>query len=250
VALALPTNVDGLWLIRHARAGSKRIWKAPDADRPLDALGHRHAADLVALFPQPPSALFASPTRRCVQTLQPIADAHALPIRQEERLGPLALLEELLTLLRDSGAAGAVFCTHGEVLERFYFALRSTVLHIEGPTEQILAKGVAWRMTTTTGGVTLAIHPPTPVALGEQGLLIASDRAVASLDAHDLTVLRCLPTGWSSDDIARATGLPRAEGKRRVVDFYRSLGVTNRVAAVQRAVELGLLSDRATTHSA
>ena len=250
MTLALPTNVDGLWLIRHARAGSKRIWKAPDADRPLDALGHLHASGLVSLFPEPPSALFASPTRRCVQTLQPIADAHALPIRQEARLGPFAALEELLTLLSDSGTAGAVFCTHGEVLERFYFALRSTVLHIEGPTAQILAKGVAWRLTTSTAGVTLAIHPPTPAAPGTQGPLIASDRAVASLDSHELTVLRCLPTGWSFDDIAKATGLPRADGKRRVANFYRSLGVTNRVAAVERAVELGLLADRATTQPA
>ncbi len=247
MVLALPLNVDGLWLIRHARAGSKRMWKAPDAQRPLDSLGHLHALGLVELFPEPPTALIASPTRRCVQTLQPIADAHALPIRQDDRLGPTAPLDEMLALLREAGSAGTVFCTHGEVLERFYFALGSDLLHIEGPTAQILVKGVAWRLTTTARGVTLSIHPPTTMAVDEQGRLTASDAAVASLDADALGVLRCLPTGWSFDDIAKATGLSLTDVERRVADFYRSLGVTDRVAAVERAVELGLLSDRATS---
>ena len=227
------------------------MWKAPDAERPLDSTGHLHALGLVALFPDPPTALIASPTRRCVQTLQPIADAHALPIRQDERLAPSAPIEAMLALLCEAGSAGTVFCTHGEALERLYFALRSASLHIDGPTAQILAKGVAWRLTTTnTSDVTLAIHPPTTVAYGEQVRLTASDRGISSSDSDELAVLRCLPTGWSLDDIARATGLPRADGKRLVAKFYRSLGVTNRVAAVERALELDLLSDRGIAQSA
>ena len=218
------------------------MWKAPDAERPLDSLGHLHALGLVELFPEPPSALIASPTRRCVQTLQPIADAHALPIRQEGRLAPSAPLDEMLSLLREAGAAGTVFCTHGEVLERFYFALRSDRLHLHGPTAQILAKGVAWRLTTNDGDVTLSIHPPMTVTDTGQGRLTASDKAVASLDSDQLAVLRCLPTGWSLDDIAKATGLSLAEIEGRIADFCRSLGVTDRVAVVERAVELGLLT--------
>ena len=248
MALALPSNVDGLWLVRHARAGSKRMWKAPDDQRPLDSTGLLHASGLVVLFPEPPSALIASPTLRCVQTLQPIADLHALPIRQDGRLGPSASLEEMVALLSEEGSAGVVFCTHGEVLERFYFALGSDLAHIDGPTAQILAKGVAWRLTTSSGGVTLAIHPPTAVP-GAHGLLTASEAAISSLDSDQLAVLRCLPTGWSLDDIAKATGLVLAEVETRIADFCRSLGVTDRVAAVERAVELGLLSDRAASHS-
>ena len=182
MALALPSNVDGLWLVRHPRAGSKRMWKAPDDQRPLDSTGLLHASGLVALFPEPPSALIASPTLRCVQTLQPIADLHALPIRQDGRLGPSASLEEMVALLSEEGSAGVVFCTHGEVLERFYFALGSDLAHIDGPTAQILAKGVAWRLTTSSGSVTLAIHPPTAV-VGARGLLTASEAAIASLDS-------------------------------------------------------------------
>ena len=250
MALALPLNVDGLWLVRHARAGSKRMWKTPDEERPLDSLGQLHALGLVELFPEPPSALIASPTRRCVQTLQPIADAHALPIRQERRLGPNAPLEEMLALLCEEGSARTVFCTHGEVLERFYFALRSDRLHIDGPTAQILAKGVAWRLTTNAGDVLLSIHPPTAVADGEHGRLTASDRAVTSLDSDELAVLRCLPTGWSLDDIAKATDLSPTEVEGRIADFGRSFGVTDRAAVVDRAIELGLLADRATTQLA
>ena len=250
MVLALPLNVDGLWLIRHARAGSKRMWKALDAERPLDSLGLVHALGLVGLFPEPPTALIASPTRRCIQTLQPIADAHALPIRQDDRLAPTAPLDEMLTLLLEAGSAGTVFCTHGEVLERFYFALGSDLLHIDGPTAQILTKGVAWRLTTNTSGLTLSIHPPTAAAVGELGRLTASETAIVSLDPAELAVLRCLPTGWSFDDIAKATGSSLVDVERLVADLYRSFGVTDRVAAVERAVELGLLSDRSTTQLA
>ncbi len=249
VALSLPSNVDGLWLVRHARAGSKRIWKAPDDQRPLDSTGLLHASGLVELFPEPPAALIASPTLRCVQTLQPVADLHALPIGQDGRLAPTASLDEMVALLCEEGSAGVVFCTHGEVLERFYFALGSDLLHIDGPTAQILAKGVAWRLTTSKRRVTLAIHPPTTPAPGAQGLLTASEAAVASLDSDRLAVLRCLPTGWSLDDIAKATGLPPDEVEARVTDFCQTLGATDRVVAVERAVELGLLSDRAVSQS-
>ena len=144
-----------------------------------------------------------------------------------------------MALLCEEGSPGVVFCTHGEVLERFYFALGSDLLHIDGPTAQILAKGVAWRLTTRSGGVTLAIHPPTTVAPGAQGLLTASEAAVASLDSDRLAVLRCLPTGWSLDDIAKATGLPRDEVEARVADFCLSLGVTDRVVAVERPSNSG-----------
>jgi len=152
-------------------------------------------------------------------------------------------------LMSEEASAGVVFCTHGEVLERFYFAIGSDLLHIEGPAAQILAKGVAWRLTTTTRRVTLAIHPPTPLGPGARGLLTASEAAIASLDSGQLAVLRCLPTGWSLDDIAKATGLPLADVEARVADFCRSLGVTDRVAAVERAVEVGLLSDRSASQS-
>jgi hypothetical protein len=155
----------------------------------------------------------------------------------------------MLALLGEEGSAGVVFCTHGEVLERFYFALRSDLLHIDGPTAQILAKGVAWRLTTTTRRVTLAIHPPKPLGPGARGLLTASEAAIASLDSDQLALVRCLPTGWSLDDIAKATGLPLADVEARVADFCRSLGVSDRVAAVERAVEVGLLSDRSASQS-
>ncbi|MBW4705317.1 MULTISPECIES: NUDIX hydrolase [unclassified Micromonospora] len=78
---ALPRVTGTVALVRHAHAGKRATWSGPDTGRPLDAEGVTQAralAPLVALV-RPVRLLSASP-RRCVQTLDPVADLLDLPI--------------------------------------------------------------------------------------------------------------------------------------------------------------------------
>ena len=80
-------------LVRHAKAMARdRWWGKPDRDRPLTDVGvdqtlqisrelHAHG-DVVALY--------ASPTVRCTQTLEPLAAATGLPIRTADGLAEAA----------------------------------------------------------------------------------------------------------------------------------------------------------------
>ena len=61
-------------LVRHACAGDKHSWAGDDADRPLDDVGRLQAlavAELLGL--RPAGRLLSSPTRRCLDTLVPLA---------------------------------------------------------------------------------------------------------------------------------------------------------------------------------
>jgi 8-oxo-dGTP diphosphatase len=121
---ALPPLAGLVLFVRHAYAGEREDWSAPDSARPLDDTGEAQAAalaELLALF-QPTRLVSASP-RRCVQTLAPLAKALDLPIEVESvfdetaheqdraaaaaRLGPLA-----------SGSPVTVVCSQGQVIKQ------------------------------------------------------------------------------------------------------------------------------------
>jgi 8-oxo-dGTP diphosphatase len=71
-----------LILTRHARAKRRRAWKSKDLDRPITKGGKIRAGELVGLFAAfGTSKIASSPALRCLQTLEPYAEAASLPIR-------------------------------------------------------------------------------------------------------------------------------------------------------------------------
>jgi 8-oxo-dGTP diphosphatase len=61
-------------LVAHADAGDRTRWAGDQDDRPLSDLGRRQAARLAdALAAGPVDGLYASPARRCKETLAPLA---------------------------------------------------------------------------------------------------------------------------------------------------------------------------------
>jgi broad specificity phosphatase PhoE len=100
-------------LLRHASAGDKRHWSGDDRLRPLDALGVRQAEELVELLrPLGIRRVVTSPYVRCVETVQPLAEACGLPVEQDDRLGE-GMGRAAAELLREEGV---VACTHGDVV--------------------------------------------------------------------------------------------------------------------------------------
>ena len=107
-------------LVRHARAGKRRDWKGDDRLRPLDEKGWRQAKGLVeTLSPYPVRRLASSGATRCVQTLEPLAEAVGLEIEPRWELEEGATREQTLALMAELGD-GAVLSTHGDILENLF----------------------------------------------------------------------------------------------------------------------------------
>lgn len=74
-------------LVRHASAGDRYEWEGDDRLRPLDERGRRQADELVELLEQyAVTRLLSSPSLRCVQTVEPFAEARGLGIEIRDEL--------------------------------------------------------------------------------------------------------------------------------------------------------------------
>lgn len=148
-----------VFVVRHAKAGSRHRYDGPDVERPLTKSGRRQAqalADLLA--PAGPRQLWTSPYRRCVQTLEPLAELLARPLHTTDRLAEGADAGGLLALVRELDAPG-VLCTHGDVLEDLLVRLAQRGVPLE-TTE--IAKGSTWVLQLDGGDVVKARYLPPP----------------------------------------------------------------------------------------
>jgi 8-oxo-dGTP diphosphatase len=99
-------------LVRHASAGDRREWDGDDRLRPLDAKGRGQAAELVdRIGPLKVRRVVSSPYARCVETVEPLAEAHGLSVELDDRLAEGAGQAAFALVQED----GIVCCTHGDV---------------------------------------------------------------------------------------------------------------------------------------
>ena len=104
-----------LVLVRHALAGDPDAWQGDDTIRPLDARGRRQAGALVdALAEFELDRIVSSPFLRCVQTVEPLAEARALELELDDRLGA-DRLHDVPQVLEQLAGQHAAVCTHGDL---------------------------------------------------------------------------------------------------------------------------------------
>jgi phosphohistidine phosphatase SixA len=146
-------------LVRHAHAGNKARWQGPDSLRPLSRSGLAEAAGLVVrLRDYPVGQILSSPTVRCRQTVQPLADDRGLPIEPVPALGVAAELDQVLALLAEDRLRNAVVCTHGELIGQVVARLAAGEAPLAWP------KGSAWLIEGVDGRLSLGRYLP-PLAL-------------------------------------------------------------------------------------
>lgn len=112
-------------LVRHAKAGDREKWDAPDDVRPLTPKGEAQAEALVAqLAGFDVDRVLSSPYLRCSQTVAPLAAARGMAVEPSDDLAEgeagagLELVRSLLP-----GTTHTVLCTHGDVVEEVLDAL-------------------------------------------------------------------------------------------------------------------------------
>jgi 8-oxo-dGTP pyrophosphatase MutT (NUDIX family)/phosphohistidine phosphatase SixA len=145
---ALPPVTAVLALVRHAEAGSRATWSGPDTARPLDSAGLAQArtlASLAALIQ--PERLRSASARRCVQTLEPLAELFDLPIEVDSDFDEPKPGQDLAECalaaaarLADLALAGrtAVACSQGKVIPDALAQLAG------GPGDYRTPKGGGW----------------------------------------------------------------------------------------------------------
>lgn len=149
-----------LYLVRHAKAGERRLWEANDLDRPLSKKGRKQSDALARrLADLDPSVLLSSPYVRCVQTLEPLGIRVKRPITIEPRLTEEEPFEPVLDLLAEAPGR-AVMCSHGDIIPATIEALRQSGTEIRTPLDWRKASVWVLKRDKRSRIVTATVWPP------------------------------------------------------------------------------------------
>jgi 8-oxo-dGTP diphosphatase len=151
-------------VIRHAEAGNRGRWTAPDDVRPLTKGGRLQARRIAEVFASEPFVqVMSSPFVRCVQTVSPLADAHGLSVELRDDLAegqPTGYLEK--AILEAEGVGPTAICVHGDALRALLDDLmeRGIARRVGRATK----KGATWVLEVHDGAIVAARHVPAPAA--------------------------------------------------------------------------------------
>ena len=130
-------------LVRHAHAGKRSEWIGDDRERPLSDRGALQSLALAAdLADVAVGRIVSSAYLRCVQTVQPVADAFGLTVEPSE-----AFIEGMdgaaaYGMLLELDAVDGVACSHGDVLPAILRRLVTNGMETDGPL--LCQKGSMW----------------------------------------------------------------------------------------------------------
>lgn len=133
-------DTSHVYLVRHAKAGSRDNWEGDDTLRPLSNAGRRQAELLADRFAAiPTTRLLSSPYVRCVETLQPTAARLGGEVEEIGELTEGEPWEPALDLI-GRVAAGTVLCSHGDLIPALIAALERRGAEVRTPPD--------WRKAT------------------------------------------------------------------------------------------------------
>ncbi len=125
------SNADIIYLVRHAKAGERRVWEGDDEARPLSKHGWKQSEAIAErLADKGAASLYSSPYVRCMQTLEPLAQRLGVEIEEDRRLYEGEPFEPVLELLGDV-ATGAVLCSHGDIVPEVIQALARRGMEVQ-----------------------------------------------------------------------------------------------------------------------
>ena len=162
-----PARLDALkllptfYVVRHAKAGSRSHWPEDDRLRPLNKKGVKQAEELVSTLEKfDITAVYSSPFVRCVQTVEPLAKAHKLPIKQTSTLAEGHGLAGAMQVMQHPKLDHAVLSTHGDIVwELVEELVKQRVIK---PGTGGFDKGSTWVVDLEDGAFTRARFIPAP----------------------------------------------------------------------------------------
>jgi broad specificity phosphatase PhoE len=149
-----------VYLVRHARAGSRGRWKGDDTLRPLSKVGKAQASGIAKLLASEPiDLIISSPFTRCVGTVQPLAEKLGVEIETSDALAEGARLSQALRLFEKVQDRHVVLCTHGDVMQDLldHFGRHGVKLR-----DHRMEKGSIWIFDIEGDAVRRARYVPPP----------------------------------------------------------------------------------------
>lgn len=150
---------DTIYLVRHAKAGERRVWEGDDVERPLSKKGWRQSEAIAKrLKKHGATALYSSSYVRCMQTLEPISKLIGQPVQAEKRLFEYEPFEPVLDLIAEVENR-AVLCSHGDIIPATIEALQRRGMEIHTPADW--RKSSIWVLRRKKGRITHGkVWPP------------------------------------------------------------------------------------------
>jgi phosphohistidine phosphatase SixA len=150
-----------IYLVRHAKAGSRSAWDGPDDQRPLSKNG-RLQTDAVtdALTDSAVTRIITSPYVRCCQTVEPLAARLAIPMDMSDALAEGAPVADAIELLEKYADEDTVFCSHGDVIGDLLEHCEAQGVVLDGNR---LEKASTWVIDFAAGRITSARYIPAPM---------------------------------------------------------------------------------------
>jgi len=153
--------VAPLYVVRHAHAGTRGEWDGPDEERPLSERGRRQARALVETLAEAGvTRLVSSPYRRCIQTLEPLAEVSGLAVVVDDRLAEGTGFAPAMDLAEELSSEPAVLCSHGDVIPDLLEALVRRGLELQDPARW--PKASTWVLTRDEHGFVKGRFLPPP----------------------------------------------------------------------------------------
>jgi 8-oxo-dGTP diphosphatase len=137
-----------VYLVRHASAGARDDRDPHDIDRSLDAKGEGQAAALADALDQHDIAWVASsPSRRCLETVTPLAARRAINLEVVTDLIEGTPIERTWAVLARAATlpGDAVLCSHGDVIPELISRAQGRGMEIHGKSG--CSKGSIWKLT-------------------------------------------------------------------------------------------------------
>lgn len=140
---------------------SRSEWDQDDGLRPLSPRGRRQSQQLVDILTEhKPTRILSSPYLRCVDTMEPLAEALGVPVGRRDALAEGSTLAAV-RLVRRLTADDAVLCSHGDVIP-FVLAMLDAEYGLGiGPAPRN-AKASVWVLEARKGRFTRATYVKVP----------------------------------------------------------------------------------------
>ena len=115
-----------IYLVRHAKAGDRSLWRQDDWLRPLSRAGRAQARGILELLSDARfDRVLSSPYVRCIETVAPIAGARRLAIEPDDALAEGGDLDAVFAMIGKHMGTGALLCSHGDVIPAVLESLRA-----------------------------------------------------------------------------------------------------------------------------
>lgn len=150
-----------LFLLRHAAAGDRSKWSGVDAVRPINKKGKRQAAALADyLSGRGIERIYSSPFTRCVQTVEPLAEAIGAKVVEHDALAEGPDIDAAYGLADELVGYNAVLCSHGDVIPAVINRMMWAGLTLD--SRFYCSKGSIWEIELDGGRFATGTYVPPP----------------------------------------------------------------------------------------